>query len=448
MAIQRKQRRAGALVIVLGILLTAAWASVASAEGDALDDRALIEKVGPAVVTISADRSSIGGDFVCQEGGFVVDAATGLVATSYDAIKGARQLAVSFPADKDEKQYAVEGFVAVLLDKDLALIKVRAGGKKLQSVKLVEKLPAKGEKVYAFGSPAGPSLALLRGTVIAVRSGEEVDNLIDAANGGRFYRQGLNSDLDTTWLQTDIPITPGSSGGPLVNSHGNVVGVNRWSGFAVPSTDLKRFMTKAGAKVHPLYELPRPDTARLGKTLAAWKALNKATIEFNRKIAEAEKSLKQAPALDATKSDESQGARNKALSAAYKQFAQAYTEFAGRVTGTDASRPVATELLQWAVNQGAVLRRAADCYRELAMLILTDPEKVPLEEAKLAAYKDVLIAPHSDRETLRADLEKIYQTHFPTVAETEKELAAAAKAEPRRPSPDGGPPEEDPFAEH
>ena len=57
MAIQRKQRRAGALVIVLGILLAAAWASVASAEGDALDGRALIEKVAPAIVTISAEPS-------------------------------------------------------------------------------------------------------------------------------------------------------------------------------------------------------------------------------------------------------------------------------------------------------------------------------------------------------------------------------------------------------
>ena len=60
------------------------------------------------------------------------------MATNYHVIERAKQLTVSFPADKDEKQYAVEGFVAVLPGKDLALIKIRPGDKKLQCLKVAE----------------------------------------------------------------------------------------------------------------------------------------------------------------------------------------------------------------------------------------------------------------------------------------------------------------------
>jgi len=57
--------------------------------------------------------------------------ASGLIATSYHVIEGAKAATVVFPADKNKKSFNVEGFVGILPTKDLALIRIQPGDKKL-----------------------------------------------------------------------------------------------------------------------------------------------------------------------------------------------------------------------------------------------------------------------------------------------------------------------------
>ena len=89
-----------------------------------------------------------------------------------------------------------------------------------------------GQKVYAIGNPFGLSGTLTRGIVSSIRSVREPDGMtIDAA------------------IQTDAAINPGNSGGPLMNWHGEVIGINTMIassvgqsagiGFAIPINTAK-----------------------------------------------------------------------------------------------------------------------------------------------------------------------------------------------------------------
>jgi S1-C subfamily serine protease len=92
-----------------------------------------------------------------------------------------------------------------------------------------------GQKVYAIGNPFGLSGTLTSGIVSSIRSVQEPDGMtIDEA------------------IQTDAAINPGNSGGPLLNWHGEVIGINTiiastvgqsaGIGFAIPINTAKAVM--------------------------------------------------------------------------------------------------------------------------------------------------------------------------------------------------------------
>ncbi|HTE88643.1 MAG TPA: trypsin-like peptidase domain-containing protein, partial [Terriglobales bacterium] len=89
-----------------------------------------------------------------------------------------------------------------------------------------------GQKVYAIGNPFGLSGTMTRGIVSSIRQVQEPDGMrIDDA------------------IQTDAAINPGNSGGPLLNWHGEVIGINTMIassvgqsagiGFAIPINTAK-----------------------------------------------------------------------------------------------------------------------------------------------------------------------------------------------------------------
>jgi S1-C subfamily serine protease len=89
-----------------------------------------------------------------------------------------------------------------------------------------------GQKVYAIGNPFGLAGTMTRGIVSSIRSVEEPDGMrIEEA------------------IQTDAAINPGNSGGPLMNWHGEVIGINTMIassvgqsagiGFAIPINTAK-----------------------------------------------------------------------------------------------------------------------------------------------------------------------------------------------------------------
>ena len=247
---------------------------------------ALITTVNPSVVRVSLG-DSLGS-------GFVADATRGIIATNYHVIehaKHAKQVTVRFGGNKEKRDFPCDGFVAILPGKDLALIHVQPTGPwKLRSLRIADGLPSPGATVYTFGSPIGMEFTVSGGMVSAVRSGQEVSELIGKFAGADYYAKGMHYNIDATWIQITAPISPGNSGGPLTNTRGEVLGLNTWKwggsqgenlNFSISALHLRQFLAKAGSIVQPWTSLPEPrqPVARPGDpgtNLAAWKMFNRA----------------------------------------------------------------------------------------------------------------------------------------------------------------------------
>src|SRR5262245_5589596 len=206
---------------------------------------ALTRKVWPSVVQImvtgyGAREEGRGGDVsavVTRQrsvgSGFVIDP-DGYILTNAHVVSGAQRVQIVLPpvnadgsltAALSTKMTMVPArIVGVTSEIDLAVLKV--DGVKLPALALESyKKVRQGETVFAFGSPGGLRNTLTHGMVSAVA------------------RQ-TDPDSPLIYIQTDAPINPGNSGGPLVNVHGEVVGVNTFIlsqsggneglGFAIP----------------------------------------------------------------------------------------------------------------------------------------------------------------------------------------------------------------------
>jgi hypothetical protein len=409
------------MVAVVGLRAAAAWG-----QGSDQERIRLIEDAKPGVVKISLG-DSLGS-------GFVVDADKGLIATNYHVIEGAKQVSMRFGGDCTRREYPADGFVAIMPGKDLALIHVAAGERKLRALKLCEKLPAQGETVYTIGSPIGMDFTVSNGMVSAVRSGQEVSDLVGQFAGADHYRKHMQYDIDATWIQISAPISPGNSGGPLLNTHGEVLGLNTWNwggtqgqnlNFSVHAAHLRQFIAGAGTNVHPWSELPAPrkktpppNVADPETTLAMWKAFNKSLHEFDRKLSEAEKKLAQVPPINPVNPLKGWNLRMRKLSAAYNLFGSAYNNFAAKVKGLD-SKGADLELIGWTVAEGAILERTASSYRELAASLASqDPTTQDLAAGKVTMFKEALATLRTQYDILRVKLSNKYNKDFPTVDET------------------------------
>jgi serine protease Do len=187
----------------------------------------LTRKVWPSVVQIlvtsygtrepgnRADTSVVVGRQKSTGSGFVIDA-DGYIMTNAHVVSGAQRVQVVLPSPNADGSLATAlssrtnilpaRIVGITTEIDLALLKV--DGVKLPALPLATYTKVRqGETVFAFGSPGGLRNTLTHGMVSAVA------------------RQ-TDPDSPLIYVQTDAPINPGNSGGPLVNIHGEVVGVN------------------------------------------------------------------------------------------------------------------------------------------------------------------------------------------------------------------------------
>jgi len=207
-----------------------------AASGESLDaeeqnNMAVYQKNIPAVVNITSKAVTF--DFfyglVPQEGqgsGFVIDK-DGHILTNYHVIADARQVSATLHNRKTYRATVVGTDPA----HDLAVIQIKAPN--LTPAVLGDSKGLRvGQKVYAIGNPFGLSGTMTRGIVSSIRSVEEPDGRrIDEA------------------IQTDAAINPGNSGGPLLNWHGEVIGINTMIassvgqsagiGFAIPINTAK-----------------------------------------------------------------------------------------------------------------------------------------------------------------------------------------------------------------
>ncbi len=156
-------------------------------------------------------RRSLGSGFIISPDGYVL--------TNNHVVDHADEITVSL-LDKEEYKATVVGTDPKT---DIALIKIKADGRKFPHVRLGDSDGLDvGEWVLAIGNPFGLGNTVTQGIVSAK---------------GRIIGSGPYDDF----IQTDASINPGNSGGPLFNLKGDVVGINtaiiqggQGIGFAIP----------------------------------------------------------------------------------------------------------------------------------------------------------------------------------------------------------------------
>jgi S1-C subfamily serine protease len=161
-----------------------------------------------------------------QGSGFIIDK-DGHILTNYHVIADARQIEVTL---HNRKKYKAT-IVGTDRSHDLAVVQIKAPDLTAMVLGDSGNLQV-GQKVYAIGNPFGLAGTLTRGIVSSIRQVQEPDGMtIDEA------------------IQTDASINPGNSGGPLLNMHGEVIGINTMIassvgqsagiGFAIPINTAK-----------------------------------------------------------------------------------------------------------------------------------------------------------------------------------------------------------------
>jgi S1-C subfamily serine protease len=217
---------------------SAAVIAVPASTGKALSINEIYKLSGPGVVQITSTLGStsgssgqfqqssqaLGSGFVLDKGGHIV--------TNYHVIDGATSIEVRFSNDDTLKATLVGSDPST----DIALLKVDARGNALTPLVLADSDRLEvGDAVVAIGNPFGLERTVTAGIVSALQ------RAVTAPNG---------FSIDHV-IQTDAPINHGNSGGPLLNTHGNVIGINSQIetggsgdgnvgiGFAVPSNTVK-----------------------------------------------------------------------------------------------------------------------------------------------------------------------------------------------------------------
>lgn len=181
-----------------------AWAALGTAAAEThFSTREIARKILPSVVTIYTYDED--GKLEGNGSGFVVHA-DGLVLTNSHVIANADRAGVTFANGRSAR---IVGVVAADPDTDYALVKVEAAG--LAPVRLwTGGEPEIGERVVAVGAPLGLTGTVSEGIVSQVRQQD---------------RDGATSTA-RTMIQHTAAISPGNSGGPLVNDRLEVIGIN------------------------------------------------------------------------------------------------------------------------------------------------------------------------------------------------------------------------------
>jgi len=188
----------------------------------------IVQQSTDAIVRIEANEPGGGGEKVGT--GFIVDK-NGLIATNLHVISGSTEVKVKL---HDGTPYMVASVAGVDLGRDLALLRIKPQ-KPLKTVRLgdSEQMSA-GDQIIAIGNPLGVfDYSVSSGLISQVRA-------VCDQSEERCPPGGLKL------LQISAPISQGSSGGPLFNQFGEVVGVTtlivaqgQSINFAVPGNYLK-----------------------------------------------------------------------------------------------------------------------------------------------------------------------------------------------------------------
>ena len=206
------------------LLLMISPVSAQNFGADELINISVYERINPAIVAIEANLA----DGFSAGTGCVIRS-DGVILTGSHVIDEAKEIDVT---TSDGKVYKASVLAKMGKNNDLALLKISPKSR-LITIAFGDSSDVKvGQKVLAIGNPFGFSGTLTSGIV----------SRIDYAKGR---------------IQTDAAINPGCSGGPLLNSQGEVIGIsqsiynpdnnisNIGIGFAIPVNEAKKFIETA-----------------------------------------------------------------------------------------------------------------------------------------------------------------------------------------------------------
>ena len=199
-------------------------------QADDLSLQEIYDTVRPSVVSVLTDGAA-----PSTGTGLIIDQ-SGTIVTCAHVIDGAEQVAVLL---SDDRRFTAS-VLGVDTDSDLALLGINATGLTAAAFGSSDSLQV-GDRVVAIGDPMGVAL---RGTMTeGIISGE---NRTLEVNG-----------TEMTLIQTNTALNAGNSGGPLINSYGQVVGINSAKigeesgfanaeglGFAIPTATVQQVVSK------------------------------------------------------------------------------------------------------------------------------------------------------------------------------------------------------------
>ncbi|MBC8122308.1 MAG: trypsin-like peptidase domain-containing protein [Gemmatimonadaceae bacterium] len=227
------------LVYALALVASLGFPTVAFAlDRDESASIAVYEQASKAVVTIRS-RGGSGTGAIIDPGGLII--------TNNHVVRGARNVEVR-TADGRTYTGAVRSMDP---QSDLALVEIRPMGT-LTSLRLANSAARVGQRVYAIGNPFGLERTLTVGILSRINP-------------------------DSGDLQTDAALNPGNSGGPLLNSDGELIGVNKailsagggniGIGFATPAPRVRQLVAAGSGSRTRTAITPRTTPRRLGVVL-------------------------------------------------------------------------------------------------------------------------------------------------------------------------------------
>jgi len=196
--------------------------------------------------------------------GFIIDTERRFIATNYHVVSDAAKADIVFD---DGTRFDIEGYVLVEPEMDLAVLKAKGLPPYAQALQLASDLdPNPGSQVYSIGHPKDYKLTMRSGLISSVANTEELPE-----DAQLFLKAEGTTRKDNRWIQHEAEIFGGNSGGPLLNQHGLVLGINTWKDesinghFALHSKALAQLLKRPIERVEPLTKYRQRETTPIDK---------------------------------------------------------------------------------------------------------------------------------------------------------------------------------------
>lgn len=183
-----------------------------------------------SVVLIST-KEGVGAGAIITDSGYVI--------TNYHVVEGFTEVTLYVAnADSYENSMHTAEVIKIAPSKDLALIKIVQPKVKLMVLDISIAVPEIGDEAHAIGHPDGELWTYTKGYVSQMNDEYEWS-----------YSKGYPMTASVYQVQT--PTSPGFSGGPLLNKHGNLIGINSFGhgdyeyiNYAISVEEIIKFITK------------------------------------------------------------------------------------------------------------------------------------------------------------------------------------------------------------